>query len=46
MVKVDVDPEGGMRFDRDFLLEFEGGMRTHQVRLQGGDCSSDTFCYS
>jgi methanethiol oxidase len=46
MVKADVGPEGGMGFDRDFLLAFEGGIRTHQVRLQGGDCSSDSFCYS
>jgi hypothetical protein len=23
----------------------EDGMRPHQVRLQGGDASSDSFCY-
>jgi len=27
-------------------VEFEHGMRPHQVRLQGGDASSDSFCYS
>jgi len=46
MAKIDVAPEGGMTFDRDFLVEFEEGLRPHQVRLQGGDASSDSFCYS
>jgi selenium-binding protein 1 len=45
MVKLDVRPEGGMRFDEKFFLEFPEGMRAHQVRLQGGDASSDSFCY-
>ena len=46
MVKVDVDPvAGGMRLDPGFFLEIEEGMRAHQVRLQGGDASSDSFCY-
>ena len=46
MVKVDVGPDGGMAFDRDFLVEFEEGRVPHQVRLQGGDASSDSFCYT
>jgi selenium-binding protein 1 len=46
MVKLDVNPDGGMEFDNKFLLEFEEGMRGHQVRLQGGDASSDSFCFS
>lgn len=46
MVKVDVDPTGGIIFDRDFLVQCDPGMRAHQVRLQGGDCSSDSYCYS
>lgn len=46
MVKLDVGAKGGVGFDRDFFLEFEDGMRAHQVRLQGGDASSDSFCYS
>ncbi len=45
MVKVDVNPNGGMELDRRFLLETEG-MRPHQVRLQGGDSSSDSYCFS
>ena len=46
MAKLDVEPDGGISFDREFLVEFEDGLRPHQVRLQGGDASSDSFCYS
>jgi selenium-binding protein 1 len=46
MVKLDVGPNGGMAFDPKFFLETEPGMRAHQVRLQGGDASSDSFCFS
>ena len=46
MAKVDAAPDGGMAFDPDFFVEFEEGLRPHQVRLQGGDASSDSFCYS
>jgi len=45
LAKIDAD-EGDMSFDRDFLVEFEDGLRPHQVRLQGGDASSDSFCYA
>jgi selenium-binding protein 1 len=46
MAKIDVGLEGGITADPAFLLEFEDGLRPHQVRLQGGDASSDSFCYS
>ena len=46
MVKADVKPGGGMALDPGFLVEFDHGMRPHQVRLQGGDASSDSFCFS
>jgi methanethiol oxidase len=46
MAKVDVRQEGGIAFDERFLMQTEPGMRAHQVRLQGGDASSDSFCYS
>jgi selenium-binding protein 1 len=46
MVKLETRPEGGMALDSRFLLEMERGVRCHQVRLQGGDASSDTFCFS
>ena len=42
--KLDVGPNGGMSFDPNFLVDF-GTERPHQVRLQGGDASSDSFCY-
>ena len=45
MVKLDADPEGGMELDPNFFIEFDG-MRSHQVRLEGGDASSDSYCYS
>ena len=46
MVKLDTRPEGGMALDPKFILEMEQGVRCHQVRLQGGDASSDSFCFS
>jgi selenium-binding protein 1 len=46
MVKIDAAQEGGIAFDEKFFFEAEAGMRTHQVRLEGGDASSDSFCYS
>jgi selenium-binding protein 1 len=46
MAKIDVGANGGMACDPDFLVEFEDGLRPHQTRLQGGDASSDSFCYA
>ena len=45
IVKLDVDPKGGMKLDERFFVEFDG-LRAHQVRLDGGDASSDSYCYS
>lgn len=45
MAKVNADQDGGIALDPRFFLEFEEGMRSHQVRLQGGDASSDSFCF-
>jgi methanethiol oxidase len=44
-VKLDAEPNGGLRLDPDFFVDF-GEERPHQIRLQGGDSSSDSFCYS
>lgn len=44
MVKLDADPTGGMRVDPNFFLDF-GDQRPHQVRLQGGDASTDSYCF-
>ncbi|HYA19137.1 MAG TPA: selenium-binding protein SBP56-related protein, partial [Burkholderiales bacterium] len=40
-----VKPGGGLQLDRDFFVEFERGYRSHQVRLEGGDCSTDSYCF-
>jgi len=45
MVKLDASPRGGMKVDPKFFLEFDG-LRSHQVHLEGGDASSDSYCYS
>lgn len=45
MIKLDAKPEGGMAIDPKFFLEFDG-LRSHQVHLEGGDASSDSYCYS
>jgi selenium-binding protein 1 len=44
VAKLDADPAGGLAVDPSFFAEF-GEERPHQVRLQGGDSSSDSFCY-
>jgi selenium-binding protein 1 len=45
MVKLEAQPEGGMTIDPNFLVDF-GEYRGHQVRLEGGDASSDSYCYA
>jgi selenium-binding protein 1 len=45
MVKLHARPEGGMEIDPKFFVDF-GELRGHQIRLEGGDASSDSYCYS
>ena len=45
LVKLDADPQGGIAFDERFFVDWPKGHRPHQVRLEGGDCSSDSYCY-
>jgi selenium-binding protein 1 len=45
LVKVDVQPGGGMALDPAGFVEFDG-MRPHQVHLEGGDASSDSYCFA
>ena len=45
MVKLDAAPGGGLQLDPKMFLEFDT-MRPHQVRLDGGDASSDSYCFS
>jgi selenium-binding protein 1 len=47
LLKVDCGPEGGMEVDRDFFVDFDdrpgGPARAHEVRLPGGDCTTEIF---
>jgi methanethiol oxidase len=48
MAKIDTDPDtGGLSVDERFFPHGDDfrGLRVHQVRLQGGDASSDSYCY-
>jgi selenium-binding protein 1 len=45
MVVAHVKEGGGLELDPDFYVEFPKGYRSHQIRLEGGDCSTDSFCY-
>ena len=42
--KADVNVDGGFTLDPAFFVDF-GDERPHQIRLSGGDSSSDSFCY-
>ena len=44
VAKIDAGQNGGMTVDSSFFVEFQGE-RPHQVRLEGGDSSSDSFCF-
>ena len=36
----------GAQYDRGLAwVSFPEGYRAHQIRLDGGDCSTDSFCY-
>jgi selenium-binding protein 1 len=45
--RIDCHPDGGMELDRDFSLDLhdrvDGPARAHEVRLQGGDCTTEIF---
>ncbi|HJW28095.1 MAG TPA: selenium-binding protein SBP56-related protein, partial [Saprospiraceae bacterium] len=43
MAKANADSNGGLELDPDFFINF-GETRPHQIRLEGGDSSTDTFC--
>lgn len=45
MAKADVSPRGELSLDPNFFVEF-GDLRSHQVRLEGGDASSDSYCFA
>jgi selenium-binding protein 1 len=47
LLKVNCSPDGGMEVDPDFFVDFhhrpQGPARAHEVRLQGGDCTTEIF---
>jgi selenium-binding protein 1 len=45
MAKADISPRGEMTLDTNFFVDF-GEQRAHQVRLEGGDASSDSYCFA
>ena len=48
MARVDADTDaGGMTVDPQFFPHGDDfrGLRVHQARLQGGDASSDSYCF-
>jgi selenium-binding protein 1 len=49
MAKLDADPvTGGLVADTRFFPHGQAfrGLRVHQTRLQGGDASSDSYCFT
>jgi methanethiol oxidase len=44
LVKLDAGEDGSLKVDPDLFVPFSGE-RPHQVRLGGGDASSDSYCF-
>ena len=44
LVRLDAGEDGSLTLDPDLFVPFSGE-RPHQVRLQGGDASSDSYCF-
>jgi selenium-binding protein 1 len=45
ITRIDADPNGGCAPDPKFFVN-TGDLRPHQVHLEGGDASSDSYCFS
>ena len=47
LLRVNCDPDGGIEVDPEFFVDFhdrrDGPARAHEVRLQGGDCTTEIF---
>jgi selenium-binding protein 1 len=47
LMRIDCGPNGGMEIDNDFFVDFHdrpsGPARAHEMRLQGGDCTTEIF---
>ncbi len=44
-VMAHVNQQGGISLAEDYWVKFPEGYAAHQIRLEGGDCSTDSFCY-
>jgi len=44
ITRLDAAPEGGLRPAEDFFVETD--QRAHQIHLEGGDSSSDSYCFA
>jgi selenium-binding protein 1 len=44
LTKLDAGEDGSLSVDPEFFIPFKGE-RPHQVRLEGGDASSDSYCF-
>jgi len=44
-VRAHQESTGGITLDPQFCVDFGPDYGAHQIRLQGGDCSTDSFCY-
>jgi methanethiol oxidase len=42
LLRVNCGPDGGMELDPNFFVDFQPA-RAHEVRLQGGDCTTEIF---
>jgi selenium-binding protein 1 len=47
LLRINCDPNGGMEIDHNFFVDFhdrpDGPARAHEMRLQGGDCTTEIF---
>ena len=47
LMRINCDPNGGMEIDPNFFVDFydrpDGPARAHEMRLQGGDCTTEIF---
>ena len=46
LAKLDAGDDGSLTIDPGVFVEFPAGERPHQVRLDGGDASSDSYCFT
>jgi selenium-binding protein 1 len=44
LARIEARPEGGITLDPKFFVESD--QRLHQVHLEGGDASSDSYCFA